>query len=153
MTLAAARPTSICKHIDRHAHLIRNSVRYTHRLPILTYPELICTSTYQFIVIGCWDVGVSVGDKDQLTVRVDGEITEYLVLICSQKVSDGFGLGLRQSSRTVIDLWTAVPGDPDHYMNEDRWTRSWPDAFDSTVITVHQCRCKINSIGCMFCSW
>jgi len=47
---------------------------------------------------------VSVGDEDQLTVRVDGEITEHLVLICSQKVSDCFGLRLRQSSRTVIDL-------------------------------------------------
>lgn len=48
---------------------------------------------YQLIVIGGGEVGVSVGNEEQLAVGVDGEETQEVFLSASHKVSYGLGLG------------------------------------------------------------
>lgn len=63
---------------------------------------------YQLVVVVGGEVGVSVGNQEQLPVGVDGEETQEVVLPASHKVSDGLGLGLRHRFAPTVDFGAAV---------------------------------------------
>lgn len=68
---------------------------------------------YQLIVVGGREVGVSIGNQEQLAVGVDGEETQEVLNPASYKISDRLGLGLRQTLAPAVGLGAAVERDPD----------------------------------------
>lgn len=65
-------------------------------------------SKYQLVVVGGCEVGVSIGNQEQLAVGVDGEETQELIDPAAYKISDGLGLGLGQSSCPTVGVVAAV---------------------------------------------
>lgn len=67
-----------------------------------------CMSKYQLVVVGGCEVGVSIGNQEQLAVGVDGEETQEVVDPAAYKISDRLRLGLRQRLRPAVDVGAAV---------------------------------------------
>lgn len=65
-----------------------------------------CVSSfkYQLFVVGGGEVGVSIGNQEQLAVGVDGEETQEVFLPTSYKISDCLGLGLRHRFSPAVDV-------------------------------------------------
>lgn len=75
--------------------------------------------TYQLIVVGGCEVGMSIGEQEQLAVGVDGEETQEVLNPASYKVCHGLGLGLRQGLGTAVDVGAAVRWHPDSWKTVD----------------------------------
>lgn len=63
---------------------------------------------YQLIVVGGCEVGMPIGEQEQLTVGVDGEETQEVLNPASYKVCHGLGLGLRHRLGAAVDFGAAV---------------------------------------------
>lgn len=59
---------------------------------------------YQLLVVGGGVVGVSIGEQKQLTVGVNGEETQEVVLSALEEVCHGLGLRLRRGVGPAKDF-------------------------------------------------
>lgn len=72
------------------------------------YMTLFSGFSYQLVQVGRCEVGVSVGQQDQLSVGVDGKETEDVVLHFPHKGCDRLGLRLRENLGATVCLRTGV---------------------------------------------
>lgn len=77
-----------------------------------THTHTVFRFKYQLIVVGGCEVGMSVGNQEQLAVGVDGEETQEVLDSASYKVCHGLGLGLRHGLGTTVGVGTAVRWHP-----------------------------------------
>lgn len=68
------------------------------------HASLVFVVNYQLIVVGGGEVGVSIGNEEQLAVGVDGEKTQEVVLSAPHEVSHGLGLRLGHGFGPTVDV-------------------------------------------------
>lgn len=64
----------------------------------------VCRCKYQLIVVGGREIGVPVGNQEQLAIGMDGEEAQELVLPAPYKIGDGLGLGLGHRPGPTVDF-------------------------------------------------
>lgn len=64
----------------------------------------VCRFNYQLIVVGGDYVGVSIWHQEELAIGVDGEETQEVRTLRSDKVSYGLGFGLRLRFGPTVDV-------------------------------------------------
>lgn len=89
----------------RLVQMVLHSYRTLH---VQSMYDCVPGCKYQLVVVGGGEVGVSVGNQEQLAVGVDGEETQEVFLSASNKVSYGLGLGLRDGASPWVDVGAAV---------------------------------------------
>lgn len=90
---------------------------------------------YQLVGVGGGEVGISIGNQQQLAVGVDGEETQEVFLPGSHEIGDGLGLGLGRGLAPAVDVGAAVKRHPDRWerLAKEIKCRSRAAKFEKTI--------------------